>query len=68
MVIEKLEFSDKFKIRIDFERRTTESLSYDRTTKYVAVIHRDTDIEHVHIAAFRAKNKLLVMIGEDQPL
>lgn len=36
-------------------RRTMESLGYDRTTKYVAVIHRDTDVEHVHIVACRAR-------------
>lgn len=68
MVIEKLEFSKKFKVRIDIGRRAMESLGYDRTTKYGAVIHRDTDIEHVHIAASRAKNEPSVVIGEDQPL
>lgn len=31
------------------------SLGYDNTTKYVAVIHRDTEKEHVHIVASRVR-------------
>lgn len=30
-------------------------LGYDETTKYVAVIHRDTDYEHVHIVSSRVR-------------
>lgn len=31
------------------------SLGYDDSTKYVAVIHRDTELEHVHIVASRVR-------------
>lgn len=36
-------------------RKYMSDLGYDETTKYVAVIHRDTDCEHVHIVSSRVR-------------
>lgn len=36
-------------------RKYMSDLGYDETTKYVAVIHRDTDCEHAHIVSSRVR-------------
>jgi hypothetical protein len=36
-------------------RKYMSDLGYDETTKYVAVVHRDTDCEHIHIVGSRVR-------------
>lgn len=38
---------------VDVVRKYMWDLGYDDTTKYVAVIHRDSELEHVHIVSSR---------------
>jgi hypothetical protein len=40
---------------VDVVKKYMWDLGYDDTTKYVAVIHRDTELEHVHIVSSRVK-------------